>query len=364
MPGLAAVSDLHLGAPTSYFVADSVRSRFFETLKGLSPDGLDLIILVGDILDLAVGTAPEPWVLAREFFSELAQKVLFSRLVYIPGNHDHHVWVMLAEHEELLSKLSTVVRPAPGKRNAMFEVGTIYPSWTPLHDMFPIDVQHKVCFAYPFLMQNNGSTRFIFHHGHYFDPVITPLADYAGGHYLDWQKVEAFNLPYIESLFSLCSWDPVVQTVELGFYDRLTGLGTMKPVSAARRAANWLAKRCGKKKVGGCDIGRIDKMMGWAGFKKANLTTNDVWVFGHTHCKGKYSPKQAPKALQIFNLGGWVLNHDPGAEGAWSTPGILYAGRDGECTYSDFCLTPREEQSILAKRLVLARSRPALNSPS
>lgn len=356
MAGMVAISDLHLGAPASYLAVRSVRSRLFDTIRGLSDGYLDLLVLVGDVIDLTVGRAPEPWVIAREFFKELADSVPMGGLVYVPGNHDHHVWVMLAEYQELLRKIGELKRPpmgAVGHGGPQPVAGTAYPYWTPLHNLFETSFQRKVVFAYPFHMELHGDTRFVFHHGHFFDPKISPLASYAGARYKDWTRVEAFNLPYIESLFSLCAWDSLVQDMELVFYSKLTRYGLTRPARCGRRVLEWVRKRRHRESLGGCAIDRIDKMMEWGGFKSMQLRENDVWVFGHTHCKGAYAPSEAPKAMRWFNLGGWILNYDPalGGNGAWSTPGIFYADQDGNCDCQGITLERREEESIRAKIL-------------
>jgi hypothetical protein len=277
-------------------------------------------VLLGDVIDLTVGRAPEPWVIAREFLAELVEHVPFERLVYIPGNHDHHVWVLLAEYEELLKKIGSLKRPLVGQNDHPLKLGTIYQSYTPMHELFPEVAREHVWFAYPFhtFSLGNHKCRFAFHHGHYFDEKITPLVRFAGKLYGNLAKVEAFNLPYIESLFYFCSWDATLQSVELGFYDKLTRVGII-----AKKSLSWLPHVSeSRTKLGTCDVRKIDDMMTWTGFRSMNLRETDVWVFGHTH---KCDDFAASKAMRMFNVGGWVLNHDPkyDEETAWSRPAIF-----------------------------------------
>jgi UDP-2,3-diacylglucosamine pyrophosphatase LpxH len=338
----------------------SVREKLFSTLKLVSQGRLDLLVLLGDVIDLTVGRAPEPWVIAREFLAELVEQVPFERLVYIPGNHDHHVWVLLAEYEELLKKIDSLKRPLVGQNDPSLELGTIYPYHTPMHELFPKVAQKCVWFAYPFYTfppgnLGNYKCRFVFHHGHYFDRKITPLARFASKRYGDLAKVEAFNLPYIESLFYFCSWDATLQSVELGFYDKLTRVGII-----AKKSVSWLPYvRKSRTELGTCDVRKIDDMMTWTGFRSMNLCETDVWVFGHTHKCDDYGLDVAPKAMRMFNVGGWVLNHDPkhDEETAWSRPAIFWSDGMDNHSIKEVSLNDEEKEKVYAKMAKLGKNK-------
>ena len=358
MGGIAAISDLHLGAPGCYLNVVSVKERLLEALAKLSQNHLELLVLVGDIIDLSVGRAPEPWALGRQFFHELGgygapgSRLRIDNIVYVPGNHDHHVWVLLAEYKELLCKLETLVPSDIGTNQAAKMVGTVYPSWTPLHDLFPPELRSTVCFAYPFWCCSHGNTRFVFHHGHYFDKAITPLARVVAEIGGDLSRIEAFNLPYMESLFYLHSWDPLVQRAELSFYSHLTKWKLLK----LSRLFTWLTRRLRRKpRLGNCDVSKIDRMMKCIGFRSSQLRENDIWVFGHTHMRDDL---RSTKALRLFDLGGWVLNHDPnlGETSAWSEPAIFFYDNGSGPQLVPLSLHEEERQSIKSKMSPVAAS--------
>jgi len=357
MVRIAAISDMHLGAPTSYLTVESVRQRLLRSVVDHAKGHLDLLVLVGDVIDLTVGRAPEPWVAAREFFAWMGTwPVDIGRIVYIPGNHDHHVWVMLAEYMEVLSKIGSLASTPVGGENTNPLLGTAYPFWTPMHNLFPRELSEKVVFAYPFFYfpETITDTRFVFHHGHYFDRQITPLAGFAGKRYRSLAKIEAFNLPYIESLYYLCSWDPLVQKTELFFYDAMVNGRLSLPGRTAELFNRILGGR--GKQLGGCDLRQIDRMMEWIGFKSAQLRANDIWVFGHTHICDEYPSSVAPKALRLFDLGGWLLNHNPsfGNAGAWSSPAIFYWDEKSGPSLDKIQILEEEKQSVSVRVTPLA----------
>jgi hypothetical protein len=118
MPDIRYVclSDMHLGAENSLLT--NLKSASSETeplqpspvleqlvacLRGLTAtnEGTELptLILNGDILELALATDNEA-AMAFERFIELIWpkgSPLFRKIVYIPGNHDDHLWEVARE---------------------------------------------------------------------------------------------------------------------------------------------------------------------------------------------------------------------------------------------------------------------------
>ncbi|MGH2987841.1 MAG: metallophosphoesterase, partial [Solirubrobacterales bacterium] len=80
------VSDLHLGLGSG---ADLLRrARFREPLIA-ELEGVDRLILLGDVLELRDRPLAEALELARPFFDELGSAIGTGRVVLVPGNHDH-----------------------------------------------------------------------------------------------------------------------------------------------------------------------------------------------------------------------------------------------------------------------------------
>src|SRR3954447_1501775 len=84
------VSDLHFGAWTS----DALLARPFARER-LAPllDDVDELVLLGDVFDIQFGRMEGAFAEAEPFFELLREKLQGKRLVFVAGNHDHHVVV-------------------------------------------------------------------------------------------------------------------------------------------------------------------------------------------------------------------------------------------------------------------------------
>ena len=196
MPNICYVclSDLHLGEEDSLLTDPADFSRPSNALRALAECLSSLLarnepgapkpwlILNGDILDLAL--CPEQQTLAT--FEQFLRAVmpaggeLFEEIVYIPGNHDHHVWsaardTQYAQYLERLdpgtppqapwdttkammdlrgkdrlvnAPLTAVARRIPRLRERRFEILTAYPN---------------------FGLNGGGGRAVVFHHGHFIE---------------------------------------------------------------------------------------------------------------------------------------------------------------------------------------------------
>lgn len=82
------ISDTHFGAWTG---RDLLREEFF--LERLAPalDGVDELIFLGDLFDLLFGTVEEAVEAAEGLLRLIAERLAGKRLVFLAGNHDHHL---------------------------------------------------------------------------------------------------------------------------------------------------------------------------------------------------------------------------------------------------------------------------------
>lgn len=96
----AILSDLHLGAAHG---DDLLRYPFFCDLLREQLDGVDHIVLLGDILDLRFQRLEDALLISTPFLTMLGDALRGARhprVTYIPGNHDHHYAVRLIESEQ------------------------------------------------------------------------------------------------------------------------------------------------------------------------------------------------------------------------------------------------------------------------
>ncbi len=83
-----AISDTHFGAWTG---RDLLREDFF--LERLAPrlEGIDELIFLGDLFDFLFGSVEEAVTAADGLLDLIAAKLAGKRLVFLAGNHDHHL---------------------------------------------------------------------------------------------------------------------------------------------------------------------------------------------------------------------------------------------------------------------------------
>jgi Calcineurin-like phosphoesterase len=94
----AVISDLHLGAATG---ADLLRQgRFRESLLA-ALQGVDRVVLLGDVIELRDRPIAEAFLIAAPFFEELVEAVPDAKIVVVPGNHDHHLLSSWLERRRL-----------------------------------------------------------------------------------------------------------------------------------------------------------------------------------------------------------------------------------------------------------------------
>jgi hypothetical protein len=82
------ISDTHFGAWTG---RDVLREEF--ALERLAPelDGIDELIFLGDLFDFLFGAVEEAVAAADGLLALIAEKLAGGRLVFLAGNHDHHL---------------------------------------------------------------------------------------------------------------------------------------------------------------------------------------------------------------------------------------------------------------------------------
>src|SRR5438270_77287 len=86
-----AISDMHFGAWTG---DPLLRHRFALDVLESHLEGIDELILLGDVFDLLFSSVEDAFMQADPFFSLLEDKaVRQAGRVFLAGNHDHHIVV-------------------------------------------------------------------------------------------------------------------------------------------------------------------------------------------------------------------------------------------------------------------------------
>lgn len=131
------ISDTHFGAWTG---RDLLREEFF--LERLAPalEGIDELIFLGDLFDFLFGAVEEAIDAADGLLRLIAERMAGKRLVFLAGNHDHHL-VHRDDEDRLETKLATghkpTVPPGPGffrefleRRLPGVEIEIAYPTYS------------------------------------------------------------------------------------------------------------------------------------------------------------------------------------------------------------------------------------------
>jgi len=231
------VSDLHLGERDSVFSRGEDPDVEFapqpaETLACLLAAALagqgeqaEYLILAGDVLDFSQASRTAAFLGFKSFLEQVAP--LFRTLIYVPGNHDHHVWVALQEEARIFAQIrqGQPVLPYYDAFVPTIEAaGLVLPAsiggTTPADGHFvsrPIGVRTFLyallpdsardrsmdfLVAYPNVHFRLGDRRVLVTHGHFFEDAWTLVTDalpqsLAAGP-MTYAELERFNSPFTE----------------------------------------------------------------------------------------------------------------------------------------------------------------------
>ena len=102
------LSDLHLGEEESILhTSDGPNNNLRHLGAMLTRLGkINELILLGDFMDFSLASSRKAYDNARNFMSIVCSAGNIGKIVYVPGNHDHHVWVQLVEAEQIVKRIA------------------------------------------------------------------------------------------------------------------------------------------------------------------------------------------------------------------------------------------------------------------
>jgi len=387
MPDIKYVclSDMHFGAETSLltnlktasseidpFQPSPVLKKLVECLdyfisENENEEDKPVLILNGDILELALADTSKA-AMAFERFIELIlpekETPLVSRIIYNPGNHDHHLWEMARETQYVENVLSDTawgnLLPVPWHTSSMFK--NPVPSFflTRLIRRYPGLEDKKIETAYPNfgLLNEDRSKCIIFHHGHFIESIYMLMSVLKTMFFPDTKipneiwDIEAENFAWIDFFWSTLGRSAGVGTRVNRIYEDLRDEKKVKKLLSnfARSLAEkydlpgwgdrmeaWLLDQGFNlilKKISGLEKHATDNVLSddardglWTymegPLKKqimgecAHTMPLDVtFVFGHTHKPFQEDMNFSgyPEWVDVYNTGGWVVEtkeHQP-----------------------------------------------------
>lgn len=94
---LVVISDTHFGDPNELLVTPQAIDGLTSAISELGT--VDELVLLGDIFDFWQAPFPEAIARARDFMAAMFMLDNVGRMVYLVGNHDHHIFRMWYEGE-------------------------------------------------------------------------------------------------------------------------------------------------------------------------------------------------------------------------------------------------------------------------
>jgi hypothetical protein len=372
------LSDLHLGEEDSLltniervgntWMVDAYKSSpvmdglldLLTEVKNKVNDGLPIgcFVLNGDIFELALSKFRDVVAVFKLFLSDIAERDLFEKLLYIPGNHDHHFWEQARERsfadslslgDELPEYFHTLSLDAPNIKSYLLDtIAKVCGTNIPIEVRYPL-------LNLPF---KKSKRNFFIHHGHLHEEIYLLMSRALNllfeRHPVPncLEELEKENFAWIDFLWStLGRSGKVGENIEY-IYESLSrkeSLNTLIEQVAGRLAEEWeflpdilpkeewlerkglekllqhlvnfvLSERQDTEIVLSEDARDrlewfIDEVLpNYLGvaYVDEHRDWQTTYVFGHTHKpinKGNLDSVNF-RSIQLFNTGGWVV--EPG----------------------------------------------------
>ncbi len=204
------ISDIHLGASTSLLtaidydnetgkpidrpLAQALLEKLFANIRELTQgQPIQQCVLLGDIFDFSFASYGLAMQNGRWFFEQLVASGLFEEYIYIPGNHDHHLWQQIIEHYYLMTELDKPPLTYPKTLPANFVLNNTF-----LDKLLPDQYGFQVTYPNYELSINNHV--FYLHHGHFLQKLYIAASQFLEEaiYTKNIEDLEALNAPFLE----------------------------------------------------------------------------------------------------------------------------------------------------------------------
>ncbi len=296
---IIAISDTHFGDESMLLDDERLVDRLIEALAGRGE--ISELILLGDILDLWIKTQMPALRKARYFIDSLSRADNIKRIIYVPGNHDHQMFMdaFRLEMDTLVrqGKLTTP-RFMPARTYNETVIGWLAGPGAKVH----------FSMTYPFLVRpvGEGDKQVVFTHGHHLD-------FYANSH--GWVRnfwlvrhilkkrrkkaslhdIEMANIPFCGAM-SVVPWVPELVNEALRFYHILSWFGRLFRSKSLQQSPlrDSLIKE---------NYDEIELLL-----PQLECPRPACFIFGHTHLPGIGSLPES--GVAVANTGSWTKGDD------------------------------------------------------
>lgn len=383
------LSDLHFGQDNSlltclkedsperdYLNASPVLINLVNALRHLvtkiNTDGTKpILILNGDILELALAEMNEAAMQFERFIDlilpEKIEEQLFSEIIYVPGNHDHHFWE-IARETQYVDHIKDI--PCDQCYEPPYHTSDLFDSDLTCYFLTKLiqrrehlkQQNYKIKIAYPNygIINDDKSKCIIFHHGHFIEDIyklMTSLMDMMFPERLEdktedskkvW-KLEAENFAWIDFFWSTMgrsgdagkkveviyesfqnkeSRERIVSNLAKGFSKRygLSGrIGDFIEETILNSVIDILFKMASnREKTITSDVltqKAEEYLLKFLETQVYHQLIDDIktipdqvtFVYGHTHKPDhrKVKLNNYPQIVNVYNTGGWVAEKVP-----------------------------------------------------
>lgn len=309
MGKIIVISDIHFGLNRCNLnIEDKDRRKikikrkekidyFFNWLITEQKD-IDEFIFIGDIFDLHLSNFTKAVSGSYYFLKKLAHLKGLKKITYIPGNHDHTMWLLHIFYFDIIKKFEGNIFPKfKGDFNFVYNRFFKEPkSPSFLQRIFTDRKDIKFCVTYPILIRENiAGKNYIFFHGHFLDKtqritqklfkMLLPKLELS-----ELQQFELFCSPQYETFFLLAQCTAGRKGLKNGYDEVKKYLGDYrKPVDKLNKEIKNHLKESRRLINNNPAIDELDYV-----------------IFGHTHYAGisQYTFKDYPKLIRM-NTGSW-----------------------------------------------------------
>ncbi len=373
------ISDIHLGAYNSLLCSIGEDGSQLSTTPPITKGIFDILkliisecnlskkpklILNGDIFELAIANTNEAIfgfdIFLKEMYSSKGNKIFSDKLIFIPGNHDHHLWETARETQYLdsLRKIS------PGDQINVPWHHTKLLNGTPLKSKFLTGIMRRHKFlnkgraiiAYPnFVLQNINNNKYVvITHGHFIESIYRLMSSLQSLIFPDNLPTETIdtlereNFAWIDFLWSTLGrsgkvgesvgivYDMYVNNTSLEkIVNRLVqnlisseinhNLSLMMEPLLRVVIEKIISEISNRERSLSKELLGIEALKGLEWYiskplKHQFITENNgslpkkmSFLFGHTHKpfidnRSGYSKYGYPETIEIINSGGWIID--------------------------------------------------------
>ncbi|MHB8894324.1 MAG: metallophosphoesterase [Candidatus Geothermincolia bacterium] len=290
---IIALSDTHFGDKSQLLDDHSLVDRLMEVIESRGP--VAELILLGDVLDLWMKTTVPAMQQARYFIDALSQLPNVAKVLYIPGNHDHQMFLdafRLEVDVRIMQGDLSIPKFMPARSYGDTILSGLAHPKTKVH--FPM--------VYPFITRQVNGRDIVFCHGHHLDFYAAGPGwgkFWLGRHILKQKQkkatlhdIEMANIPFCGAM-SVWPWVPELVDEGLRFYHIINFVGRLF-------RSNDLLESPLRDSLIKENYEEIEQLLPQLGYPEPAC-----FIYGHTHRPGL--GKLPNSDTVVANTGCWTM---------------------------------------------------------